>query len=371
MASRPLDFRVTLPSAASRVDFLLALVKKAPKGCIRSFQHQDVCSFELRVTSLQGASALKGLASVEVDGVTVPLVSLETNLTVVTVSKAPVAMDDAHIVAALAQYGTVKDIKRETYEHPELNSIETGNRRVIMEMKSPVPNFIRIRGKRIIFRYPGMRRVCFRCGQTGHFKKSCPAPACPRCGDVGHASCARPCRRCGGDHPSSCCSVETWASRVAAVPNGSGTGVAGSLPLVSEPDVAPVAGTVGAAELSAGDEPLPHGTVLRVPEGAQLDEAASVAVSEEVEVVRAEAEPSAVLVPLPSDSSEDGDSRRGGCTDVAANAPLRDGSPAVVNDGVVEGTVDRWFPSDVSFSGDDDSVGLEDVEMDRDPDGDP
>lgn len=272
MASRPLDFRVTLPPAVSRVEFLLALVKKAPKGVVRSFQHQDESCFELRAMSLDGASALKGLAHVEVLGETIPLVSLETNLTVVTISKAPVAMDDSHVVSALSQYGTVKEIKRETYEHPELSFIETGNRRVIMEMRSPVPNFLRIRGKRIIIRYPGMRRVCFRCGQSGHFKRACTALACERCGEVGHRTCERPCRRCGGDHSVKSCTVKTWASRVAAVSNGSGTDVRTSDDPVGSPQQ-PVVALAAATEVAevvldaaAPQVEAPSGAVGETPE---------------------------------------------------------------------------------------------------------
>lgn len=218
MASRPLAFHVVLPGPVSRVDFLLELVKVLPTNGALAFQSIGNKKFELTTRTPQAADVARGLGAVVVKGETIKLVSLASPLTTVLVFGAPVSMGDAHIASALNAFGSVKRVSRELYDVPGIETIETGVRRVLMEIVTPVPNFFVVRGKRLTASYPGLRRVCLRCGVEGHFRKVCDATICVRCGKVGHETCHEPCRKCGGDHAASRCSLRTWADRVSAQP---------------------------------------------------------------------------------------------------------------------------------------------------------
>ncbi|KAG0409706.1 hypothetical protein HPB47_013178 [Ixodes persulcatus] len=68
--------------------------------------------------------------------------------------------------------------------------------------------------------YRGMRRVCSRCGQEGHFGPACKTPRCDRCGVFGHPTegCAAPCQRCGHAHATTDCVQRKTYSAAARVP---------------------------------------------------------------------------------------------------------------------------------------------------------
>lgn len=257
MASRPLDFAVSLPSGVSRVDFLIPLVKTVGK-LIKSMRHEGGGACNLVVKSKEAAQKLKALGSITVKGQVIELVSRESNLTTVTVVSVPESVPDRLVESTLAEYGPVTKVTRETFPQKELEGIETGNRRVLMEMKKPVPNFLYLRGRRVACGYDGLKRVCLRCNAEGHMRKDCIAPVCVRCAEVGHVSCDALCKRCGGDHAVSSCTVTTWASRVA------GGSVSPQQAVPSDVDAAPlgveqaaVEAAVIAVGVSGGVQPLP------------------------------------------------------------------------------------------------------------------
>ncbi|KAH7973271.1 hypothetical protein HPB52_023336 [Rhipicephalus sanguineus] len=101
---------------------------------------------------------------------------------------------------ALAEYGRVKSVTFATVANRQkkLNAVRVAR----TEMSKPVPNFATISGHGVMFEYRGMRRVCARCGGTGHMATACSALYCKRCGTFGHDTegCEAQCKRCGGRH---------------------------------------------------------------------------------------------------------------------------------------------------------------------------
>ncbi|XP_076308686.1 uncharacterized protein LOC143224115 [Tachypleus tridentatus] len=118
----------------------------------------------------------------------------------------------------LSAYGTVRKIEHEQQSCP---GVCTGNRHVYLDMRTPVPNFIVVKGFRVMCNYPGILRLCRCCGQEGHLLAKCQTPRCGICLEYGHvnAACTIRCSICSGGHTSSQCPrrVATYAS-VAAGP---------------------------------------------------------------------------------------------------------------------------------------------------------
>ncbi|CAN7938748.1 unnamed protein product [Ixodes hexagonus] len=89
-----------------------------------------------------------------------------------------------------------------------------------MEMTKPVPNFVNVRGHRVMVDYKGLRKVCFRCGQEGHVGSGCRTPRCARCNVFGHKTegCQAPCQRCGHNHATADCTEKRSYSAVTQEP---------------------------------------------------------------------------------------------------------------------------------------------------------
>ena len=73
------------------------------------------------------------------------------------------------VIWALGSYGEITKIQNEDYR-----GANVGIRNVLMEITSPIPSQLRIRGHLCLISYRGQRRTCFRCGEPGHQKPDCP-----------------------------------------------------------------------------------------------------------------------------------------------------------------------------------------------------
>ncbi|KAI8521374.1 hypothetical protein Bbelb_011280 [Branchiostoma belcheri] len=78
----------------------------------------------------------------------------------------------------------------------ELNCFEpikTGVRQYKIEIKTHLPNSMRIGNNTVSFHYHGQPRICHKCGSPDHFVADCQAKKCFRCHELGHlaADCKR------------------------------------------------------------------------------------------------------------------------------------------------------------------------------------
>lgn len=168
--------------------------------------------FFITVHTAAAVETLRALGSLTLAGKTFPLVSLSSTMKVITLLNLPGELSDECVLQAMSQYGRVVKLHRETYR--DFPTIETGARKILIEVRQEVPNFLSIRGYQATALYTGMKKLCRRCGLQGHFAAECITPRCRRCGGYGHeaASCEEKCRRCGADHWTSRCRVATYAS---------------------------------------------------------------------------------------------------------------------------------------------------------------
>lgn len=179
---------------------------------LRTVRPAGLGRFFVTVNSLRAVDKLRDLGGLKVGEKTFPLVSLASKTRVVTVLNLPAELPDYDLDAVLGQYGRIISSHRERYR--DYPTVETGARKVHLEMAREVPNFITVRGFQAMCLYSGMRKVCRRCGEEGHFAADCSTPRCRRCLAYGHetATCNEPCKKCGADHWSSRCRVATYAS---------------------------------------------------------------------------------------------------------------------------------------------------------------
>ncbi|XP_076314608.1 uncharacterized protein LOC143226937 [Tachypleus tridentatus] len=130
---------------------------------------------------------------------------------------APFEMSHDTAKDVLSAYGTVRKIEHEAQQSRP--TMCTGTRCVCMIMRTPVPNFIVVQGFQVMWNYPGMRRLCHRCG---HLLADCQTPRCGICLAYGHmeAACTVKCSICSGGHTPSRCPmrVATYASVAVGLP---------------------------------------------------------------------------------------------------------------------------------------------------------
>ncbi|KAG0416213.1 hypothetical protein HPB47_006608 [Ixodes persulcatus] len=172
---------------------------------LQYLQHHGGARFMAAVNSMATAQRLVAQGHLLLGDVQVPLEPVGAHVVHVSVYRLPPYVSEDALVQVLGQYGKVNGLSHVTYrDRPD---IRTGTRVVKLEMAKPVPNFIHIQGHRVMVDYRGMRRVCSRCGQEGHFGPACKTPRCDRCGVFGHPTegCAAPCQRCGHAHATTDC----------------------------------------------------------------------------------------------------------------------------------------------------------------------
>lgn len=168
--------------------------------------------FTVTTTTKSAAEVLFKSGRLQVAGRGYPLVPLASITTLVTVHFLPVEVPNEDLLEVMKNYGKVLSVTREYFR--EAPTVEKGSRRVILEMKTDVPNYVEVDGFKVMCIYAGMKKTCRRCGEAGHFSFHCRTPQCKRCGDYGHyaGDCTAKCKRCGEDHATTSCTAFTYAS---------------------------------------------------------------------------------------------------------------------------------------------------------------
>ncbi|KAH7968173.1 hypothetical protein HPB52_006424 [Rhipicephalus sanguineus] len=197
-------FNVRTPPGTSVDEVIDALEGLVGIQEIYSVQHHGGFDFQVGVNSVAAVQTLLETGGLRLGTRTVPLVPVARQVASVTCLYLPCYVPDNEVVTGLKSYGTTLRIEEARYK--DRPSIRTGTRYIKMDMRleNPLPNFARVGGHRATFEYRGVRRLCRRCNQEGHFKAQCDTPHCARCGVFGHRTdtCTEPCRRCGGAHAS-------------------------------------------------------------------------------------------------------------------------------------------------------------------------
>ncbi|XP_076330981.1 uncharacterized protein LOC143236565 [Tachypleus tridentatus] len=135
----------------------------------------------------------------------VPVEPARQNITLITLWSAPHEMSHDVVKDVLSAYGTIRKIEHEEQQYRP--KVCTGNRRVCMDMRTPVPNFSEVNGFRATCNYPGMRCLYRHCDLEGHLLAQCQSPQCGICLMYGHVedTCSVSCSICSGGHmPSRC-----------------------------------------------------------------------------------------------------------------------------------------------------------------------
>ncbi|XP_072143436.1 uncharacterized protein [Dermacentor andersoni] len=210
-------FNVRSPPGTSVDEVIDAVEALVTVNEIYSVQHLGAFDFQVGINSAPAVHKLLEVGGLRLGNQAVALVPVARQVASVTCMYLPSYISDNEVAESLKIYGTTLKIEEARYK--DRPSIRTGTRYLKMNMKhdNPLPNFARVSGHRATFEYRGVRRLCRRCSQEGHYKAQCETPFCRRCGIFGHPeeTCSLACRRCGGAHASVDCTARKSYSMAA------------------------------------------------------------------------------------------------------------------------------------------------------------
>lgn len=86
----------------------------------------------------------------------------------------PPEVDDKHIVAVFAKYGTIQQMVRERYPAESGFPIWSGVRGLNMEVLQEIPAQVYVQSIKARVFYEGIQHKCYLCGSTEHLKAECP-----------------------------------------------------------------------------------------------------------------------------------------------------------------------------------------------------
>lgn len=198
-------FYFTAPKDVTVDDLVNALEEIVGRYGLDTLMHQGGYKFCAVAATAAAARKITEKGAVIVNGVSCPVACMGPQVVYVTVYRLNPVVSNADLAAALKPYGKVLNVSQPTWK--SIQHVKTGMKLVKMEMAKAVPNFMSIRGFKAQFEYKGVRRVCARCGQSGHQVSDCKTPWCGRCSVYGHGDtdCNAQCRRCKGNHATADC----------------------------------------------------------------------------------------------------------------------------------------------------------------------
>lgn len=133
-ASADVRFKEVLEVAATAVTLKdLRAVRPAGNG-----------RFYITVHTMRAAEKLREMGMLTLGDKQVPLISMASTVKVVTLLNLPAELPDEDVTQALSSFGNVMRAHRERYR--EYPTVETGARKILIEVRKEIPNFLIIRG---------------------------------------------------------------------------------------------------------------------------------------------------------------------------------------------------------------------------------
>ena len=161
----------------------------------------QICFDCFRVTFIsdEASKRAKENTGVHLFGFWCKIIGGGPSVTIIHVFDYPFEEEDSHIESAMADYGFVKHVKKQTYLSKP--SVYTGTRLVFMNLDFTPPRYLIVRGIPCRLWFRGQPLICNLCGKQGHKSADCPdKDKCRCCGQVGHFS--RSCPNPWGLNPS-------------------------------------------------------------------------------------------------------------------------------------------------------------------------
>ncbi|KAM7281074.1 hypothetical protein ISCGN_006383 [Ixodes scapularis] len=105
----------------------------------------------------------------------------------------PIPMPDSEVRKVLEPFGTVKDMRRETWRFSGLEDLQTTTREVTLVLKQDltvdkIPHLLNVYGSNTLVVIPGRPPLCLRCKGIGHIRRQCCTPRCTQCWRFGHTN---------------------------------------------------------------------------------------------------------------------------------------------------------------------------------------